>query len=344
MDGDGGFDYALPSGFTDGFSLVQAIFYPYETTDQDPPALDPDEWTLFRTATGLKIRFLADSPTAAEDFLVQYTAPHTLSAATSTIPATDDEAVADLAAAEAYLMLAGYFAVQANDNSISVDSVDRRTKAQECRDQSAAYRKSYARKIGADTETVRPASAWGDVDSAFGDFTRSDYFAHGRRRFCGPPGHGHAAAHGAVRWPRSGPCDSRGGVRDRVGRQRAGRGHHAAHSRWRRWHPPSRVSVRRDRRRRRGARSGLQSLGYALPVEEGARPHFPPIGPWNCGRVANSASRMARPAPWRSGSRARSRGTARQRPGWSRAARPRSLPAIHGRFAEATARIVAGLS
>lgn len=183
VDGDGGFDYALPTGFVDGFSMVQAIYYPYLTTDQDPPALDPDEWTMFRTATGPKIRFLADSPTAAEDFLVQFTAAHTLSASTSTIPSTDDEAVADLAAAEAYLMLAGYFAVQSNDSSIQVDSVDRRTKAQECRDQAAAYRKSYSRKIGADTETVRPASAWGDVDSAFGDFTRSDYFAHGRRRF-----------------------------------------------------------------------------------------------------------------------------------------------------------------
>lgn len=85
-------------------------------------------------------------------------------------------------------------------------------------------------------------------------------------------------------------------------------------------------------------------LGYALPVEEGARPHFPPIGPLELwarrklgvpdGEARSVAFLIARKIAKHGTPAVRmvARGTAQV------------TPAIHGRFAEATARIVAGLS
>lgn len=84
-------------------------------------------------------------------------------------------------------------------------------------------------------------------------------------------------------------------------------------------------------------------LGYALPVEEGARPHFPPIGPLELwarrklgvpdGEARSVAFRIARAISRRGTPAVRmfARGSAQV------------TPAINNRFAEATARIVAGL-
>ncbi len=183
LAGAGGFDYAASSlsGFVDGFSVVTDVVYPYLSTDQILARLERDEWGLVRLDTGLKLRFFVARPTAAEDFLAFFTAPHTLNAGSSTVPATDDEALSDLGAAFACDQLAALYAKDV-DSSLGADSVDRRSKSDNYRSMAASYRKSYAAKM--ETESAGQAAfAMADVDRAFGNSTGTDYLFHGRVRF-----------------------------------------------------------------------------------------------------------------------------------------------------------------
>lgn len=184
IDGDGGFDYAISglTGFVDGFSAVSDVVYPYLTTDQTLARLERDEWGLVRLdGSTLKLRFFLARPTANEDFLVLFTTPHTLSASASTVPSTDDEALADLGAAFACDQLAALYAKDV-DSTLLADSVDRRTKSDNYRSMAASYRKSYAAKM--ETEQAQGAAfAMADVDRGFGNEAGIDYLFHGRRRF-----------------------------------------------------------------------------------------------------------------------------------------------------------------
>jgi len=78
VTGDGGFEYTLPSDYVDGFSKINAIFYPWVTTEQDPEPLEANDYNLWDGPSGLRLRFRADNPQAAEKFLMQFTAPHTI--------------------------------------------------------------------------------------------------------------------------------------------------------------------------------------------------------------------------------------------------------------------------
>lgn len=182
IDGTGVFDYDLAaSGFVDGFSTVKDVAYPYLVTDQRLAVLDRDEWALIRLDTGVKLRFFEAIPPASDDFLVLLTVPHTLNASTSTVPASDDEALADLGAAFACDQLAALYAKD-TDSSLAADAVDRRAKSENYRSQAASYRKSYAAKMETD-EAQSAAFAMADIDRTFGNSRGDDYFFHGRARF-----------------------------------------------------------------------------------------------------------------------------------------------------------------
>lgn len=77
--GDGGFEYALPTGFVDGFSNIQEVYYPYVSTDQNPPRLERRDYKIWDGPSGKKLRFTEDKPLATEAFLVVFTAPHDIS-------------------------------------------------------------------------------------------------------------------------------------------------------------------------------------------------------------------------------------------------------------------------
>jgi hypothetical protein len=180
--GDGGFKYAIASltGFVDGFSSVKQVAYPYVTTDQIPAWLEGDEFGLVRNESGLFLWFPLAKPAGTEFFLVVFTIPHTASASAWTPPATDDEALADLAAAYACDALATFYS-QSTDASLTADSVQHLTKAAEYRASARRYRDSYKAKINAGHADV-PAMAIGEIDRTFGTTQGHDYFFHGRRR------------------------------------------------------------------------------------------------------------------------------------------------------------------
>jgi len=181
--GTGGFDYAVSSlpGFVDGFSVVRAVAYPYLTTDQILPWLEDDEFGLVRLDTGLVLRFALARPASTEFFLAPYTAQHTLDASSSTVPASDDEALSDLGAAFACDQLAALYAKDV-DSSISADAVDRRTKSDNYRSMAASLRKSYAAKV--QTEDAQGAAvAMAEIDRSFKNQHRTDYLLHGRKAF-----------------------------------------------------------------------------------------------------------------------------------------------------------------
>lgn len=185
VDGTGTFKYSLTAtspvlaGFDASLSQITSIVYPYTTTTADLPVLEDYEWRVQQLADGLYLWFITATPSASEDFLVAWTLPHTCSGSALTVPASDYEAVADLAAAHSLLALASVY-VQSLDNSISADSVNRQSKASEYRSQAAQYRKAYDLKMGSGAATG-PAFVIGDMDRA--DGAGEDYFFHGRRRF-----------------------------------------------------------------------------------------------------------------------------------------------------------------
>jgi hypothetical protein len=183
IGGAGTFKYAvsLLTGFIDGSSSVVAVAYPHLTTDQNLAWLDDDEFGLVRDNSGLYLWFASASPTASEFFLVVYTTPHTLDTTTSTVPAGDDEALKDLAAAECHDMLAAFYS-KSTDDSIMADTVHHLSKAAEHRANAKRYRESYAAKLGGNQPTLA-AFAMADLDNTFGDQARTDRFFHGRRRF-----------------------------------------------------------------------------------------------------------------------------------------------------------------
>lgn len=185
VDGTGAFKYSLTAsspiltGFDAGLSEILSIVYPYTTTDQDLSVLEDYEWRIQQLADGLWLWFITATPSASEHFLVNWTLPHACSGSTLTLPASDYEAVADLAASHALLVLANVYA-QSVDVSISADSVNRLTKPDLYRQMAREYRKAYESKMSSGAATG-PAFAIGDIDRADGD--GRDYHFHGRKRF-----------------------------------------------------------------------------------------------------------------------------------------------------------------
>lgn len=165
------------SGFSAGLSVILSIVYPYVTTSQDLPFLEPDEWLIKQLPGGLYLWFTEHSPTASEAFLVEFTKPHTCSGSALTVDASDYEAVSDLAASHALTILANFY-VQSVETSISADSVNRLSKAQEYRAMAKAFREAYKLKM-ASGESTGGAMAIGDIDRV--DTYRRDYLFHDRR-------------------------------------------------------------------------------------------------------------------------------------------------------------------
>lgn len=124
IPGEDGPDIALPADWAAGLSSISAIEYPIGTVPES--LLDSRDWRFYRTPTDTFIRFAAVSPASSAEVRLLYNALHT----ELTIPASDLDAVADLAAAKCFLQLAAAFG-QTGDPTIAADSVNYRTKTGE---------------------------------------------------------------------------------------------------------------------------------------------------------------------------------------------------------------------
>jgi hypothetical protein len=185
VDGAGVFDYALDgvtpklSVWVDGLSAILEIAYPWSATTPIPPVLDATRYTVVRLSTGLFLRFLDVTPTAPSKFHVLYSSAHVLAEATTSVPAADIEAFADLATAYACEALAGYYS-QSTDGSLQADTVAHLSKAQEYRAQAKRWRDAYLAKISGDAADS-PAAGVGAAASVFASTHRDGYFFHGGR-------------------------------------------------------------------------------------------------------------------------------------------------------------------
>jgi len=158
ITGDGGHDYALPASWNAGFSVIRDIEYPVGNVPET--LLEEGEWKIYRSPSGEKIRLIYATPGSTETFRVRYTALHT----EATIPASDLDAVANLAAALCCEMLANAFAMT-GDPAIAADSVNYHSKASEFTKRARSFRDLFTRHLGiTDGASVAAAAAVKDMD------------------------------------------------------------------------------------------------------------------------------------------------------------------------------------
>jgi hypothetical protein len=182
VQGTGAFRYgaaAVLTGYVVGFSSVMRVAYPHVTTDAEPAFLEDGTWEVRLDYDDVAyLVFKTATPSASEYFAAWYTAPHTLNATTCTIPALDDEAFADLAAAEAFYKLAARF-VQTVDGSVDADVTDRRTRADIYRSLGKDFEAKYRSRMQGGDTPLKAASYITELDRTFGDGVH-DHFFHGR--------------------------------------------------------------------------------------------------------------------------------------------------------------------
>lgn len=155
--GNGTHDYSLPAGWSDGFSVASKIEYPIG----DVPAtlLDNDEYELYQSPTGMKLRLKHAAPSATQSFRLTFTTPRLV----TTIPDGDVDAFIWLAASLCCEDLANAFA-QTSDTTIAADSVNYRTKAQEFTSMAKRLMQIYKEHMGLkDDDLTTLASAVTDV-------------------------------------------------------------------------------------------------------------------------------------------------------------------------------------
>ncbi|HWR17123.1 MAG TPA: hypothetical protein VN577_20000 [Terriglobales bacterium] len=179
--GNGTNDIALPGEFVDGFSLVSKVEYPIGNI----PAtyIDDADYGLYRTPTGLKLRFMSAAPADGEKIWSTFTAPHKDDG--STIADVDFEAVCDCAAAIALEVLATKYGGTV-DPQISADVVNWRSKSQEYLALAKAawqrYYKALGIQAGGSSEGAGQSAAVAVGEMETGLSFGGDRLTHQRRR------------------------------------------------------------------------------------------------------------------------------------------------------------------
>jgi hypothetical protein len=151
--GAGSHDVALPAEWVEGFSAIRRVEYPVGAIPET--LLDPGDWYLYRTPTGLALRLPDALPAASESVRLTITAPR----AEADIPAGDVDAVACLAASTCLRTLAALFG-QTSDPTIQADVVNYRSKTDEFRRLADSLEERFNVHLGVDPKGgVAAASA-----------------------------------------------------------------------------------------------------------------------------------------------------------------------------------------
>jgi hypothetical protein len=151
--GNGTHDYTLPTGWVQDFSSVISIEYPIGSVPAE--LLDDDDFEIYNTPTGRKLRLKNDAPPATASFRATFSVPRT----DVTLPQQDEDALVILATSLCLEMLANAW-VQSSDSTLGADSVNYRTKSQEAASRAAKLLKLYKEHVGLkEDDGVGPASA-----------------------------------------------------------------------------------------------------------------------------------------------------------------------------------------
>jgi hypothetical protein len=181
------YDYALPATWVSGFSTLQQVEYP--AGSREPAYLEAEDYLLYQTTTTTLLRFLTTTPQTGQTIRLTFTARHTVDGSGSTIPAADENAVADLGASVACEWLSSRFSQQ-GEPTLGADSADHTSKARDFALRAKAFRERAYEHLGIPlpgakggqtaSAPVAAASAVRDWDSDLS--TGEDRLTHPRRR------------------------------------------------------------------------------------------------------------------------------------------------------------------
>ncbi len=193
VEGDGTAFYPVSdiAGFVVDFSVVSEIEYPVVAMSESyrPKFLDASrDVRMHRTEDAVFLYLPYVKPSATESFRVHYTTPRTLTEDEDTILSTDKEALYDLAASIACVILMTE-ASSNQDATAPSDSTQYRDMASRFRDAAKEWRKSYTTHLNLTSGETgearrRPGSAIVDIDTlGFGwGGRRYRWLTHGGRR------------------------------------------------------------------------------------------------------------------------------------------------------------------
>lgn len=151
--GDGTDEYDLPASWVDGTSVLDPVRgvrrVPLKDYDRPADYVDASEYALDRKSTGAPQIRLAWTPTSADDVVLEFSSPHVVDDAGSTIEAQHETAIGDLAAAlvlEARSLGLADVSVESADVDLSLGDVSGRGGLLERA--AARLRRSYEVAVG----------------------------------------------------------------------------------------------------------------------------------------------------------------------------------------------------
>ena len=174
IDGDGSFDYTPPTGFLDGFSVIDSIEYP--AGERIPVKMLFEDWTIYDDGVNKKIRFLVATPATGETARVTYTIPYA-KATIVNIPSNHIDAFINLVAFHCLMAIAVRFGFSQTP-TIAADSVDYQSKGGIFAKRAREFKKTYEEFVGK-SGGVKPASLTFDWDRS--PTWGGDHMTHSQR-------------------------------------------------------------------------------------------------------------------------------------------------------------------
>jgi hypothetical protein len=172
--GDGGNYYATSglASWSEGFSRVLSIQYPAPTvaSDEAPVYLEPEDWDDDYWDGSIRYIYLPNhAPANTEAMRVRYTAPYAWTSGATDVPAAHFYAVCNLAAGLCAQAIAQKYS-RTSDSTISLDSVDHLSRAQQwaarARELIKLYEEFFGLSGGDGEPKQQAAGEFVDMDTA----------------------------------------------------------------------------------------------------------------------------------------------------------------------------------
>lgn len=182
VTGDGGKYYTISTSltsFVEGFSRIIAIEYPAPTVDSDeaPTYLDPEDWDDDYWADNTRYLWLPHhAPAATEKMRIRFTAPYIFTSGEVDVPTAHFYTVCVLAAGLCAQAMADKYS-RTSDSTISADSVDHLSRAQQWSRRARELIDMYKELMGLDADDGATVHGTGD----FVDWDTAPSWPRGRR-------------------------------------------------------------------------------------------------------------------------------------------------------------------
>lgn len=145
-------DLALPVEWVADFSVIRSLEYPVGNVPAD--ILQTDCWSLYQSPATTSIRLFDLTIGTTDTVRCSFTVIHS----ESTLPVTDQQAVAELAASSCLYQLSAAYG-NSMDSTIQADSVDYQSKTDQYRRLAADLRKQALSALGLDDDDAIPPAA-----------------------------------------------------------------------------------------------------------------------------------------------------------------------------------------